>query len=126
MEFRDITNNKKKSTTQSVTMNGEKVAVEFEPTFGKGTIVTPLKKYKGYSTQLKRIIDEDIPCVVVECRLSELGDTIIESLHLEPLYEDKVVANVDKHGFRNGTKIIKSNILENPFLVEHFKIVSNL
>ena len=69
--------------------------------FKEGDKVELKNEFKSYSTDLKTIVGTVL--VVVDCKLRDLNDMMVEVLYLKPTGEDLT-------------------IVKNPYLARHFKL----
>lgn len=95
-KFRNLTTTKKSAPKEVKTSLG---IIDFVPTFEKDDIVRIVPKYKNYTKEYAKI--NHLSFAVDYCKVSDLGDMIIEVLYLQKL----------------GTTLIS-----NPYLVEHFEL----
>ena len=102
-KFRKLTDNKPKARspvaekTQVITTSLG--IVDYTPTFNHDDVVILVPENVGYSNSFKKLANT--PVKVDYCKVSDLGDMVVEVLYLQETNKD----------------------IQNPYFVEHFKKV---
>lgn len=104
MKLRNLTGEKSKTKSPPKQVKTEAIKtsvgiVDFVPTFIEDDVVMLKPENVGYSTDFKRIFNQRL--LVDHCKVSDLGDMVVEVLYLKNTNEN----------------------VQNPYFVEHFEKV---